>query len=354
VYALGKLDSLLPDQVLENTNVDGVALRTAWDTLEPAEGEFDWSLVDREIEVAKAHGKEVSLSVVAGFRTPQWVYEAGAAKFGFVWDKTWGAPICSRQHIPIPWDPVFLAKWRGFIRALGKRYDSEPTVPLVKITGLNSFSEEALLPHFREKLIAHGPYQCTSDDDVANWKMRGYTRAKVKLAWKSIVEAFAVTFPHKNLAAMIVPRGLPPIDNEGNLISDSDGDPRAAEELVAEGAEQCSGRFIVQNNGLSAFWNLAPHIAIAHRASLGFQMLGEVTRDPTCRMNRGMRPCDPPQVLRSAVERVLAAGARFLEIYAVDIVNPELEEALAYAHRSLRERAAGVFPREAWQAPAQR
>jgi hypothetical protein len=72
---------------------------------------------------------------------------------------------------------------------------------------------------------------------------------------------------------------------------------------------------------------------------VGDQMVWAATGDPSCRMNRYHRPCEPRRVLQLAVERGIAAGASFLEIYVADILNPEVHDVLAMAHRRLTRNA---------------
>jgi hypothetical protein len=64
-------------------NVDGIALRTFWDKVEPENGKFDWSHFDQGVALARQHHKRLALSVAAGVHTPAWVYEAGAPRFEF-------------------------------------------------------------------------------------------------------------------------------------------------------------------------------------------------------------------------------------------------------------------------------
>jgi hypothetical protein len=66
----------------------------------------------------------------------------------------------------------------------------------------------------------------------------------------------------------------------------------------------------------------------------GYQMLWRVTDDPTYRMNQGV-PVDPVTALQTAVDNGAAAGARYLEIYYADIVNPDLQDVIASAHDRL-------------------
>lgn len=333
LYALCEAGKRVPQAVLENTNVDGLALRYFWDSLEPEEGVFDWSSLDREVAAAQSYGKKVSLSVAAGAHTPSWVYAAGAAEFFFTWSEPWGRPICSKQRLPVPWHPVYLTKWKEFVRALGTRYDSNPTLVYVKITGINSTTHETLLPHSRSRRIAHDSVSCSSEDDVLNWQRLGYTRAKVESAWRTIAENFAQSFPHKKLGVMIVPKGFPPINDSGELIGEKRADHRVAEDLIKEGVAAYDGRFVLQNNGLSAFWNWEPPLGSGSKLTIGYQMLWSATGDPQCRMNHRERPCDPHAVLKAAVDRGLDSGARFLEIYIPDVLNPQLQDVLAKAHR---------------------
>ncbi len=73
------------DQGLTNPYVQGLALRTQWNRVEPHEhadaNDFYWDYLDEGVARAAAQGKKVSISVQAGVETPQWVYDAGAPVF---------------------------------------------------------------------------------------------------------------------------------------------------------------------------------------------------------------------------------------------------------------------------------
>jgi hypothetical protein len=226
VYALGFQNTPVPPAVLANRYVDGLALRYSWAVLEPRDGVFDWSIVDRDIADAKAHGKKVSLSITPGIHTPAWVYTYGAVAFEFVWDKPWGKAPCATRRIPIPWDPVYLSRWFGFVRALGNRYDLESAVTHVKLTGLNARTSETILPRARRERISNGMRSCSSGDDVRNWQRVGYSRTRVLETWTRIADTFARSFPHKKLALMIGQKGLPPIDDYGKVMKRKPADQR--------------------------------------------------------------------------------------------------------------------------------
>src|SRR5258705_12198734 len=73
------------DEGLTTPLVQGIALRTHWNRVEPHEhadaNDFYWDYLDEGVARAAAAGKKVSISVQAGVESPQWVYDAGAPVF---------------------------------------------------------------------------------------------------------------------------------------------------------------------------------------------------------------------------------------------------------------------------------
>ena len=335
VYALGAVDRPTPSALLDNPNVDGLTLRHSWDEIEPREGVFVWSELDQEVARARSHGKKIALGITPGIRTPQWVYSAGASQFTFVWDKPWGLPMCSQARIPAPWDPVYMSKWKTLVGELARRYGSNPAVGCLKLTGINGATEETILPGAKGGRTPRWGGACVSGDDVRNWQRIGYSRAKIEAAWTGMADTYAQLFPHQDLDLMIVARGFPPIDDFGNIMANRVADIKLSNDLIERGIASYGPRFIVQNNGLSAFYSWKEAGSLAGRTTVGFQMLWSVTKDPRCRMNGGRMPCDPHAVLQAAVDRGIDSGARFLEIYIPDLLNPDLQDVILRAHNRL-------------------
>lgn len=343
VFALGTPGGVIPDQVLANPNVDGVALLFLWNKIEPREGQFQWESIDAQVARVKQSGKYYSLGVTPGINTPQWVYGDGAASFDFRWDKPWGPPPCSMARFPIPWNEIYLKKWRAFVRALGDRYAHDPQLVLLKIQGVNAQTPEFLLPHDRPGSGNQGRLvNCTPDDEVAEWQRVGYRPAKVTQAWKISAVACGNAFPKQDLAIETGPWGMPPIDNSGDLISNRSADIELPISIVAAGKRVLDGRFVVQNDGLKATWGWPQLPQIAAPERVAFQMAWKVTADPTCRMNNFVQPCDPVEMLQESVDRGIAAGAAYLEIYQADLLNPSLDSVIADTHRRLLANHSGA------------
>jgi hypothetical protein len=147
------------DPALTNPYVQGIALRTQWDRVEPHQhanaNDFYWDFLDQGVALAAAHGKKVSILVTAGVTTPQRVYHAGAAVFNVTegpgvtisapaTQSATGVGIVTAQisPMPLPWDSVFQAKRGAFIQALAARCGNAPNLAYV-VTGVLGWRAES-------------------------------------------------------------------------------------------------------------------------------------------------------------------------------------------------------------------
>ncbi len=292
-----------PDKEVNFPFIDGWLVRPLWDKVEPAEGKYDWTYIDREIATAKRLQKKITLMVLGGPQTPEWVYQAGARSFRFSWGSKYRP--AEEARIPIIWDEVYLRKWTALVQALGKRYAGDKTVVLVHMSGATENGLEMQLP--------------SSPRDRSEWLKVGYSPDKVVAAWKRIVDAFAKAFPQT------------PLDIDVHPVVGSD---RVAEEVTAYAYAKLGKRFGVFAGWLSG----KPAEQDRHHAGMhtlaqkygrlgftGFQMIGNETNQPE-RFAGG---------LKGAVDQGMGWGARYYEIWKADVVNPQM-------HPTLKELAARV------------
>lgn len=330
IYAFSGLDSQLKVAIYQNPSVTGVTLNSTWSNLEPNQGQFHWTDLDKQVAQATQAGRQIALSVTPGAFSPKWLYSAGAAKFGFRWYLSWGFPLCSSASIPLPWDPVYLNAWTSFIRALAAHYAGNPAVTVIKLTGINAQSAETLLPYTSAGHIVGGSL-CGAAPiaPVSAWQAVGYRASKIASAWNTIVAAFAAAFPNQQLMMETGPWGFPPIDANGNLIVGSAGDLALGPMLMTAGAQVIGARFALENNGLSTGWVFPMPAAVPAGTPMAFQTAWRITGDATCQVNNFITPCDPATVTTIALANANAASAEMVEMYVVDILNPVLAGPIA-------------------------
>ena len=102
--------------------------RFNWCDIEPEEGEYNWSVIDKAIESFASSGKKFafgvkcasSVSTSPQYITPKWVFDAGAE--GITSEVTfWQTGETSTQTIPVWTDEIFLEKLHDFIEALRRK-----------------------------------------------------------------------------------------------------------------------------------------------------------------------------------------------------------------------------------------
>lgn len=105
-----------------------------WKDLNPADGVYDWSPLDDRIARAALDGKQFSFRVFTmageiygGHEIPGWVLDKGAVILPF------GEPDYSNC--------VYQEEWGRFVNALLQRYDGNPDIAFIDISGYGNFNE---------------------------------------------------------------------------------------------------------------------------------------------------------------------------------------------------------------------
>ncbi len=307
--------------ILKSSLIDGVVLSVPWSVIEPEEGRFVWSSIDSILSQAQAYGKKVSLVLGSGWQTPSWVYSDGAGQLKFIWDHSnWGPAVCSVVAIPLPWDPIYLAKWSQLVSAAGARYDSDARIASVKVTGVNSKTQETFLPTSVNQKISSGAISCTSYDDVADWQAAGYTRLKIETAWQTVMQSFVEAFPDKKLEAMLIPGGFPAIDDNGNRFpARGNQDQEVSNDILRMGISEYPATFTIQNDGWSAQWLWEAEAGDADRVTTGYQEISPLNSQTA-----------------AAITAALNAGATYLEFYESDATLASQQSAFLKAHQELQ------------------
>ena len=172
---------LEPSDTLDDfPGVSTVYLRLPWAYLEPAEGKYNWAILDTPAQRWIAKGKKIALRVTCSENwmtnaTPQWVKDAGAKGVFYKYPK--GPVAKGGVWDPIYDDPVFVEKLDAFLAEYAKRYDGNPNVEFIDVGTYGLWGEghthasshqdkidlqklhiELHLKHFKKSLL------CISDD----------------------------------------------------------------------------------------------------------------------------------------------------------------------------------------------
>jgi hypothetical protein len=121
-----------------NSHVKGVVARESWAELEPTEGTFNFNkYLDPVATLSANKGKQFQFSVYSGVH--------GKNQFYPSWLKTSGAQFVtlpsSGLTVPVPWDPIFQAKWRAVINAVAAKYDGAANLHSIQMQGPGRGSE---------------------------------------------------------------------------------------------------------------------------------------------------------------------------------------------------------------------
>jgi len=108
--------------------------RWFWETIEPAQGDRRWSILDRALEQAASHGQTLAIRLMPYDKQhplPEWFRKSGSRRInaeGPVWEPDFA-------------DPLYLKHWGDLVRDAGKRYDGDPRLDSVDISSVGYWGE---------------------------------------------------------------------------------------------------------------------------------------------------------------------------------------------------------------------
>jgi len=125
-----------------NPHIAGKQLSYTWFELEPADGDYRWEIIERDMDVWAQHGKKCWLEVSTAFRwdvsgrlgVPEWVYQKGVPKI----QAQGSAPY------PVYWNPLYLELWGRFVREMASKFDGDPRAEWVAVGGHTTGTEPRL------------------------------------------------------------------------------------------------------------------------------------------------------------------------------------------------------------------
>lgn len=145
----------VPSYVKENGRDEGyypdcsvAYIRILWKEFEPNEGEYNYAFIESILEKARENGQTVMLRLMQHSTretddVPNWLKEKIECP---------ARPIGKRVKV-CPSDPKFLTYFGRAVRALGERFDSDPTLAMVDISLPGAWGEGSYVELFTEEQL---------------------------------------------------------------------------------------------------------------------------------------------------------------------------------------------------------
>lgn len=283
------------DNGVDNAAMDGVAIRLAWSRLEPTEGSYSFTQLDDTLSKVAAARKAATLHVfgaVAQAATPGWLKTAGAQFY-----------TANGRTDPIPWDPVYLAKWAAFLPKLAEHLTQAGTLALVTRISITVPVPEMNLFSCQRGLL--------DSSTIA------FDRAKYLAAWKQMIDVYQSAFP-TTTKLLSAPQ---------NGICLNDGDTKFFHEVMDYALSKDGKGFGMFAADLSALGSarIQPYTDLSSRASISFQPVAAFSNDP----NNWVKG-----TLLSLYCAGLKLGGTYFEVYSADLNNPDpaVQQAIGAIH----------------------
>ena len=213
------------DKALAIPGVDGVGVHFTWSEISPALKKYDFTAMDRQLAVARSRHLAVELAVSAGQGIPEWLFTPPPAGLGLQrldFEMTYhgGVEPCHKVSMPTPWDPRYQDAFADMLAQLSAHLHStgyDRDVAVIKLTGINTLTEELALPN-ENPAEFRNPNPCVTDSPRI-WATAGYRPSLVIRAMRGIAASFQRSFPDKLVTLPIIVMGaFPPIGEDGRPI----------------------------------------------------------------------------------------------------------------------------------------
>jgi hypothetical protein len=319
-------EDAIPAEVLASPFIAGITVQINWSTLQPTQKDFAWDVLDSVISRASAAGKKVALKPLAGVGSPAWLYRAGVKKFTFVPESDMYHPLefGKPTSLPYPWDKALITAWSAFVQALGQRFDYDPTLVRVGVSGPMYQQAETYLPH--------------DEAVLTDWVQNGYFLTVMQSVWQKMLDVYAQAFPRTPFTLDLNPM-LDAIDKKGGTFS---GLVPIA--IAQYGLRRYPGRFFPAQSDLSDVYPWLPGPAKQPALYLSYerQLVPIYQYLTTAAQTFGVlisesRLSRTANRIRAALERAVQLKATYIEIPAAWVSDP----ANANALRGLFETRAG-------------
>jgi hypothetical protein len=315
------------DVTWQDPNLTGVFIRLLWKDVQiapgTADGSFDFTVLDREINKAVKNGKVYSLAIRAGDDgTPSWLFSNGVTALTLQDDDGNDPAVCgTRMTLGNPTESAYQDRYFDLLRKVAahikSRADWYRALAYIKPSGANLLTHENRLP----KRCVTG---CICNSQV--FAQHGYTPSGLYAFYQAQTNLLVSEFPNKTMVYALIQDGFPRVNANGGYEttdgSSSGGGPlpggvEQTQTILDNGQAAHGILFAVAHNGLQTQKNVnclsnVNGPGCPNKWVLQEGLEGQVTGWQTTNVDKVSTPADVDSALQNAL--VNSQGV-YVELY---------------------------------------
>ncbi|HEX2593784.1 MAG TPA: hypothetical protein VHL34_19955 [Rhizomicrobium sp.] len=254
-------------QALQVPGVDGLLIHLRWADISPATKQYNWTTLDRVVQIALAANKRFEIGIETGSQTPAWMFTPksaggmGAPHATFTVD-AFSAEQCYTFDMAPPYSAAYLSAFNDMLAQLAKhlrRTGAYKHLSMIKLSGITTTTDELRLP-------AVGG--CEGANSVQLWQSLGYTPGKVQAAWRQMLQMYLKHFPEKAFnIGFIGVNAFPAINADGGAAPADKAKHLSAKfvaALIADASTTMPGKLAV---GFDSLTFNVPSTVVSYRQS---------------------------------------------------------------------------------------
>ena len=291
----GSASALVSEHINGLPHVSGTLIRLSWSDINPAAGEYDFSVIQRELDEAQALGDFVNLAVLDSKEMPQWVLDE-CTTFNFSFR---GNP----EVTCLPWDSTYQSYKEALISELGAQFDGHEYLAGIYVT--YAAMTNGVEMHWRV--------------DEQSFADAGYTFSRLSDAYNAVTDMYMTYFP------------TTPVIMEVHTVFNS--------AALAQTAYDYCFDTIGERCGVAIWWCASrmatdsreaeyPVFPVAQQAANNSFAICQTIASFTDEPERFEEGITSEQAFRNEMEFFVAAGFKNFELWTSDIQNETLTDIL--------------------------
>lgn len=156
--------------------ITGTLVKIGWNVVNPSEGIYDFSSIEKELEQAAIYDSAISLVVFDSKESPDYVLEK-CETFSYVFRQVENAKAC------LPWDKQYQFYKQELIAKLAEKFDSNPNLASIYFT--YAAMTNGIEMHWRV--------------DESEYAAAGYTPQLLTQSYNDIMDMYAQAFKFTNV-----------------------------------------------------------------------------------------------------------------------------------------------------------